>query len=461
MKRYLINGGWLKLVLGIALIGFFAMGCAKEEKQAEQGNDLKPPITSPGTEPLPVPSQAPRDESPSSPPGFDPSKPAKISIFNAGDDLLEAIGQKFPHYTVTSLRPGKGSELPDLVTTGTVVDLYVGSIGAINNPLHLLGVGMEYDMTDLVAKRKVDLDRFEPALLEAVRNFGGLYGLPLVNNVMVLYYNKELFDKFGVDYPKDGLTWAETREISQRLTTVSEGRAYYGFNTSVGHYYNVNQYGLPYVDHKTMKAVVDNEAWKKMSEIIPFSFMHNTSYATLINGNNGFFPNAGRMFTEEKHTAMYAYFISSIAEQAMQAIDFDITALPVMADLPDVGSQAYPTYLCITVNSQVKDEVMEIIKYLTSDEYQSQRSKQGIALPVLTGATIKEAYGTESPWKDKNLQAAFYHPIAPAMYRTAFDNHVQAELLKVLPKVITGQADLNSALREAEEASNRVIAEAR
>lgn len=40
---------------------------------------------------------------------------------------------------------------------------------------------------------------------------------PVVNNTMSLYYNKDLFDKFGVSYPKDGMTWDEVLELNRQL----------------------------------------------------------------------------------------------------------------------------------------------------------------------------------------------------------------------------------------------------
>jgi len=49
---------------------------------------------------------------------------------------------------------------------------------------------------------------------------------------LVVYYNKDLFDKAGVPYPKDGWTWEEFRDTAKKLTKVgSDGRVEtYGVN---------------------------------------------------------------------------------------------------------------------------------------------------------------------------------------------------------------------------------------
>lgn len=71
-------------------------------------------------------------------------------------------------------------------------------------------------MKDLIKRHNIDLSRFEPSIISALEKMsgGGLYGLPLYNDRMALYYNKDIFDKFGVPYPKDGMTWDEVIELS-------------------------------------------------------------------------------------------------------------------------------------------------------------------------------------------------------------------------------------------------------
>ena len=34
----------------------------------------------------------------------------------------------------------------------------------------------------------------------------------------MINYNRDLFDEAGVDYPKEGWTWDEFREVAKKLT---------------------------------------------------------------------------------------------------------------------------------------------------------------------------------------------------------------------------------------------------
>jgi|GEM_PF-777725 len=62
---------------------------------------------------------------------------------------------------------------------------------------------------------------FEPALLDAFRSGGALYGLPKDYSTLALYFNPEMFAEAGLaDAPK---TWDEFAEYARRLTRDADG----------------------------------------------------------------------------------------------------------------------------------------------------------------------------------------------------------------------------------------------
>src|SRR5690606_37077200 len=105
---------------------------------------------------------------------------------------------RFPNYTIKYIqRSQPGTQLADLVTSGERFDIFFQSIG--NFEAHAFPFAIETDMTDLIRKHNVDLNRLEKSVVDAVQQASGgkFYGLPVVTNNLVLYYNKALFDKFG------------------------------------------------------------------------------------------------------------------------------------------------------------------------------------------------------------------------------------------------------------------------
>lgn len=70
-----------------------------------------------------------------------------------------------------------------------------------------------------------NLDDYWPALLESASYNGSVYGFPRDIGLEVLYYNKDIFDEVGLEYPTDDWTWDDLLAAAEQLTVVeSSGR---------------------------------------------------------------------------------------------------------------------------------------------------------------------------------------------------------------------------------------------
>lgn len=88
------------------------------------------------------------------------------------------------------------------------------------------------DLMPFVRQDRLDLSVYYPNVLDMARRGDKLYALPADFTPMMLYYNKRLFEKAGVPYPRDGWTWAEFRDACRRLTVWPKGASHptqYGF----------------------------------------------------------------------------------------------------------------------------------------------------------------------------------------------------------------------------------------
>jgi ABC-type glycerol-3-phosphate transport system substrate-binding protein len=83
-----------------------------------------------------------------------------------------------------------------------------------------------------------NLDDYWPALLETAMLDGHVYGFPRDIGLEVLYYNKDIFDEAGVEYPTDEWTWDDLLAAADKLTVVeSSGRvARYALGMEGGKY---------------------------------------------------------------------------------------------------------------------------------------------------------------------------------------------------------------------------------
>jgi multiple sugar transport system substrate-binding protein len=74
------------------------------------------------------------------------------------------------------------------------------------------------------------VDAYYPALLDQFKYRGDLYGVAKDFTTLVLYYNKDLFDKSKVAYPNDKWTWKDFRTAAEKLTIKGNGEmGQYGF----------------------------------------------------------------------------------------------------------------------------------------------------------------------------------------------------------------------------------------
>jgi len=91
--------------------------------------------------------------------------------------------------------------------------------------------GVLENLDPYIAKSDYKLEDYWPGLLESAKYEGSVYGFPRDIEANVLYYNKDLFDKAGVDYPTDKWTWDDLLAAAEKLT-VKDGSG------------NVTQYAL-------------------------------------------------------------------------------------------------------------------------------------------------------------------------------------------------------------------------
>ena len=108
------------------------------------------------------------------------------------------------------------------------------------------------DLQPYLEKEGVNADDVftEGMLAPYYRPDGKLEGMPLLENVFVLAYNKELFVQFGVDYPTDDWTWDDLKEAAEKFVSGEGADATYGI---VNHWVEPNfalicEGGSPYSD---------------------------------------------------------------------------------------------------------------------------------------------------------------------------------------------------------------------
>ncbi|MEF3310904.1 ABC transporter substrate-binding protein [Paenibacillus sp. GYB004] len=392
-----------------------------------------------------------------------PKEPVTLTFYNPNSgDLKEdwmaqygnAIQKKFPHITVNYVQSpdtNPAGHLANMISAQEPIDVI---LNADTNHYRLITpFKFEYDMTELVKKHNFDLNRLEQSTVDAVRALskGGLYALPFKMNVLSLMYNKDLFDKFGVPYPKDGMTWDETYELAKTMTRKEGETQYRGFLTQSYNIAWMNQMSLGFADPKSDKPLLySDDRWGQ--------FVRNFNRFYEIPGNalaETNFRGVSNAFLVNKVAAMYAYTIPT----TKQDVNWDMVSLPEFSHLRGVGSQAMLTLAYVTSISKHKDDAFEAIAYMTSDEYQMNISKQALGLPVVKTPAVKDAFGIDNPnLQGKNLKSLTSNKPAAPFQQSAYQAITNNQLEKIWYQLGKGQMDVNTALRTASEMAEKEIA---
>lgn len=377
--------------------------------------------------------------------------PAKLVIYGAVGNTEEVfnerfgneIKKKFPNYEIQYIQRNAENTVQNMVTTGQQIDLIHDSAGAYFT--NVIEPGFHYDLSGLIKQHNVDMSRIEPNILQSISADNEVYGFPLHDGGLVMYYNKDIFDQFGIPEPTDGMTWDDTISLGRSLTRYEDDKQYVGLGISTTHLLTMNPLSAPFVDPTTGKAAINNDLFRKLVEL-------PISTGQLFNNNH---------FMKDQTMAMFVMNFYLQLQPDFETFNWDMVSLPVFKDMPGVGTQSYPNALFLTRTSQFKDQAMEVLKFITSDEFQMKLSSQGW-VPVVTTQSVKDAFAKETPFADKNLyNALFTNRLAPAHPRTQYDNVVIAALVSQISNIINEGIDLNTALRQAEEEANQKLDEAR
>jgi multiple sugar transport system substrate-binding protein len=112
------------------------------------------------------------------------------------------------------------TKLQTLIAGGTAPDVFELNY---ENFVSYASKDVLLDMTPLVDADPTFAERFYPLAYAAFSRDGKQYGLPASFSNVVLFYNKDLFDAAGVEYPQPEWTWQEELAAAQKLTDAANG----------------------------------------------------------------------------------------------------------------------------------------------------------------------------------------------------------------------------------------------
>ncbi|MDD9268365.1 ABC transporter substrate-binding protein [Paenibacillus sp. GCM10023248] len=362
------------------------------------------------------------------------------------------IKKKFPDITIKHVQwDNPGRQYQDLVAAGTIPDIILEDARR-NTYRSIRKYDLQWDMTDLIKKYNFDTTKLNPAMMQQSMNTsdGKLYSLPFEGSDYLLFYNKDIFDKFGVDYPKPGMTYDEAYELAKKLTRQEGDITYKGYQQHPEYYMTYNQLSEPALNPNEDKASLVSDKWVR-----------------IVDNLRRFYDIPGNQFTTVKdfpkgHIAMAVDVEESIVDWSQNKdLNFDVSAVPVFPEASSFKYQPYSVGAFITKQSKKKELAFQVLAYLLSEEVQIERAKQGISSPLMTPA-VQEAYGQGvQQLKGKSLQSLFALNNAMPAPRKPNLTFIDPKTSMVFPLIWNESKDSQTALRMINNAMDKAIEESK
>lgn len=401
----------------------------------------------------------------------EPQEPVTITFMSdAAEHILESewlepLGEVFPHVTieqvhVQSVNP---EQVEEMVASGIYPDLaYFHNTAGIEI---FDNYEMTFDLSDLIEKKGFDLSNINPSFLEEMYGYsdGKMYALPLTGMSWVTYYNKDIFDMMGVEYPRDNMTWTEMLELARELTQERDGIQYRGLDIG-GEGWPLEQWSLAYADPETDEPLFTIEdGFRIVFEMLDELFSIPGNYSSTDQMHSFWIP-----FATERNIAMVASNEDTrgVFNGFEERLDsWDLVTWPQFEERPGYKPYAGGSYVGINEYSEHKDVVFDLIAYLVGEEHQKLLASEGY-VPVLETKEVTDSFGSNYEFADKNLDAIFslQHAPPPPSRRSDADFELPdlgAVVGHGIERLLLQEGDVQTILREMQEEAEGAVAEAK
>lgn len=311
-----------------------------------------------------------------------PDNQAEIDVYQAASDEIDAAWDG----VTLQYEPG-GSETANYqdvliteLTGGTAPDVFwiPGTDVA-----RFAKLGLILNLNDLAAQSEgFSIEDFYPQIMEhltySLDGSDTLWGLPRDASAFAIYYNEDLFDEAGLDYPAEGWTWEDFRAAGEEITALGGDIKGFGMSNWWGPYgYFINAAGSSFFNEDYTGCGLANE--NTVTGLDFMASLYNDGLAVpygedpepvFLAGNVGMFMN-GRWATP--------------GVVANATFGWNVAELPVGPGGP--SNWLFWGAYVVNANTEHPQEAWELVMKLTSPEIQGKIAGLGANIPSRVGGS--------------------------------------------------------------------------
>lgn len=302
------------------------------------------------------------------------------------------------------------------------------------------------DVTEKAEKIQNDFLMWEPAIYE-----GKIYGFPWVLDTRVLFYNKDLMEKVGLDPEKPPLTWDELLSYCKKINHLKPQA--YGFGANSAERHRLYKKFLPFfwgnggeiLSEDRKSSEVNSAAGKEALEF----YKKLTEQGTIDNQ---------RMLDEGFKQGKIGFLISggwllNDIQKNLQNLNFGVCLIP-KPEKGNFSSFAGGEFLVISKRCKNPDAALKFVQYLIRKDISLKLCKSiGSAIPSAKGSELDPYYQN-----NKNLlvfqEQLKYAQTSPANPKWVY---IEEIIEKAVERVMYDKKTPSQALDEAKMEIDKIL----
>ncbi|MNO44611.1 Bacterial extracellular solute-binding protein [compost metagenome] len=302
--------------------------------------------------------------------------------------------------------------------------------------------GLLFDLSNLGNEQ--ELQSIDPQILDTLRDMGNgnLYAISNTIATQALYYNKEIFKKYGITEPVDFMSWEDVLKLGTTISELGKLDGVVGLQTPN---YNIvdiflqlgESNGLTWYDPVHNHVLFSSDTWKSALELVVEKYKSEWDSNTL-HGLRSF---------SDGHVAMAldTYRLKDAIKQSNSDLDWDLVTAPVISN--DTNKSTAITFQYLNgINRETKDisSTKEIWLYLNSNTVARSNFNSNyfrFTLPVIEDL-VKDEY--------KNVEA-FYQVMPRISNDSELPSKAKVEMKnyldKDIQKIVSGDLSIDEAVK--------------
>lgn len=317
-----------------------------------------------------------------------------VDEFNESQDEIEVTLEAYGNDFDTKITAGMGSgDAPDV--------MYMWDYPTYSESLEPLDSYIEKEGEEYK-------NNFYEALWPYNSKDGSVYGIPVSVVTSCLFYNKDIFDQAGLEYPTDDWTWADLEKTSAAIQDKVENVKGFSFGMKTLPY-TFEMYlwsnGAAFCDED---GKLDGSANSKEAIEVFEMFQNMEKDGTAYAAESG----VGADFLGGK-TAMYVDGTWPIQQLKKEGVNFGIAQIPKFEGQETSVSVINTCGIAISKDSENKDAAWEFVKYWTGEDLNKERIET--ELPALKSVVASEKLEEDpysAPFYTALENCAGYTPIS-------------------------------------------------